>query len=205
MSRAGHLRVAAVIWLLGACIYLVCEAIAAAGFDGYSYISDYISDLGGSSVMNVGAFMVHGTLLLLGAVVLLTGVLTHGHPKSWVGWCFIVAAATNAVGNILVGTFPSDSAHAHWHGVGAGMAIIGGNVAAIISGIGGGAVGASPALRRACIGLGAFGLVCLAALVVDGARDSRLFEVGLLERGAVYSIIVWELMVGLALLRRAGR
>ena len=42
------------IWLVGATVYLVCEALAAARFPGYSYTADYISDLGVSAVMNSG-------------------------------------------------------------------------------------------------------------------------------------------------------
>ena len=60
------------IWLVGAAVYLVCEAVAAASVPGYSYSADYISDLGVSAVMNVGAFMLHGSLLLLGAVIFVT-------------------------------------------------------------------------------------------------------------------------------------
>ena len=44
------------LWLVGAAVYLICEAVAAARLPGYSYIADYISDLGVSAVMNFGAF-----------------------------------------------------------------------------------------------------------------------------------------------------
>lgn len=72
----AHMRVAAAIWLFGAAVYLVSEAIAAADVSGYSYTADFISDLGVRAVINVGAFMVHGILLLLGALV-----LTRGGPS----------------------------------------------------------------------------------------------------------------------------
>ena len=94
---------AAWIWLVGAAVYLVCEAVAAASVPGYSYIADYISDLGVSAVMNVGAFMVHGSLLLLGAVIFVRACPTPG----WAGWSFVLAAAVNAIGNVFVGTFRS--------------------------------------------------------------------------------------------------
>lgn len=190
-------RIAAVIWLVGAAVYLVCEAIAAVGFQGYSYAANYISDLGVDAVMNIGAFMVHGTLFLLGAIV-----LTRGRPMGWAGRGFVLAAAANAVGNILVGAFPSGSAHSHWHVIGAGLAILGGNGAVIIAGVSGRSVGATPLFCRASIGLGVAGVIALAVLIIDGANGSRLLPAGLVERAAVYPIIGWELLTGWAILRR---
>ncbi len=144
------MRVAAgVIWLVGAAVYLVCEAVAAASVPGYSYVADYISDLGVSAVMNVGAFMVHGSLLLLGAVVFVRACPTPG----WAGWIFVLAAAVNAIGNVLVGTFRSGAVEmtgtSHWHVIGAGMAIVGGNVAVIIAGLGSRRLGAPRTYRVA--------------------------------------------------------
>ncbi|CAN5596282.1 hypothetical protein BH09ACT7_BH09ACT7_17820 [soil metagenome] len=186
------------IWLSGATVYLVCEAVAAAGFPGYSYAANYISDLGVSPVMNVGAFMAHGTLFLLGAAV-----AVRCYPGTGlVGGAFVPAAAANALGNVLVGTFRSGMAptSANWHLVGAALALVGGNVAVILAGIGGRRVGAPPAYVRASVGLGAVGLASQVALIINGA--SGFVPVGVLERGAVYSIIGWELMTGFAILCR---
>jgi hypothetical membrane protein len=195
------MRTAAVLWLLGAVVYLVCEAIAAAGFAGYSYAGDYISDLGVHAVMNVGAFAVHGILFLAGAFA-----VTRGHPRTgWVGYGFVLAATANAIGNILIAAFPSGSDRAAWHIAGAALAILGGNVAVIIAGLGGRRVGAPSALRWTSIGLGSVGIACLIVLIIDGANGSRVLPAGLVERGAVYSIIAWELMTGVAILRRGIR
>jgi hypothetical membrane protein len=187
-----------VIWLIGAAVYMVCEAVAAASVADYSYFADYISDLGVSAVMNVGAFMMHGSLLLLGAVVFVRACPTPGR----LGWAFVLAAAVNATGNVLVGTFRSGN---HWHVIGAGMAIVGGNVAAIVAGIGSRRVGASRAYRLASIVLGVVGLACLLTLIIDGANGSRLFPVGVVERGSVYSIIAWEIITGASILLRFRR
>lgn len=194
----GYVRLAGVIWLLGAAVYLVCEAIAAAASDGYSYSADFISDLGVHPVMNVGAFMVHGILFLIGAFVVTRGQATTGPAAKG----FVLAAATNAIGNVLIGVYPSGSAQAHLHVFGAAMAILGGNVAVILAGVCGRAVGATPTFRRASIGFGVFGIACLAVLIIDGANGSRVLPAGLIERGAVYTIIGWELMAGVAILRR---
>lgn len=195
----GSARVAAIIWLGSAAVYLACEAIAAMSSDGYSYLADYISDLGVHDVMNVGAFITHGTLFLIGAVV-----VTRGDPTS-AARSFLLAAAVNAIGNVLVGTFPSGSVHAQWHVIGAGMAIVGGNAAVIIAGLGSRALGAAPVFVRASIGFGVVGLACLAVLIIDGASGSRVLLVGLVERGAVYTIIAWELMAAIVILRQTRR
>lgn len=182
-------------------MYLVCEAVAAARFPGYSYAGDYISDLGVSVVMNLG-FALHGSLFLLGAIIAMRACPAPG----WAGWSFVLAAAANAIGNILVGTFHSGAVDPggphHWHVIGAGLAIVGGNIAVLIAGSAGDRVGASRSYRAASLVIGTIGLVCLLALVLDGANGSRLLPVGIVERGAVYSIVVWEIITGVTILRR---
>ena len=187
----NSMRSAGVIWLAGAAVYLVGEAVTATGMEGYSYLADYISDLGVSGLMN-RAFMLHGALFLIGAIL-----ATRSDSAGWIGRVFVVAAALNAVGNIGVGGFQSGATA---HVVGAGLAIIGGNVAVILGGLGSRTVGASRTFRAVSIALGVTGLVCLAVLVIDGI-DGGTLPVGLVERGAVYPIIAWEVMAGVALVR----
>ncbi len=165
------MRKAAWIWLTGAAVYLVCEAIAAARFPHYSYVGNYISDLGVSAVMNYGAFMLHGSLFLLGAVVMVRTCPAPG----WAGWSFVLAATANAIGNILVGIFRSGVPA---HVIGAGLAIVGGNIAVIIAGLAGDRVGASRSYRAASVVIGVVGLACLLALIIDGANGSRLLTRG---------------------------
>lgn len=186
----NSVRAAGVLWLAGAAVYLVGEAVSATGVDGYSYLADYISDLGVSGLMN-RAFIVHGALFLVGAIL-----ATRGVPAGWIGRAFVISAALNALGNIGVGGFQSGATA---HVVGAGLAIIGGNVAVVLGGLGSRSLGAPRMFRAVSVALGAFGLVCLAVLVVDGA-DGATLPVGLVERGAVYPIIAWEVMAGVALL-----
>jgi hypothetical membrane protein len=184
-----------VVWLVGAAVYLVSEAIAAALVPGYSYIADYVSDLGVSAVMNYGAFMLHGSLFFVGAVI-----IARSYPHlGWAGSGFMLAAAANAAGNVLVGIFRSG---VPTHVIGAGMAIVGGNIAAVIAGLGSRRIGASMSYRVASVAVGVLGIACLLVLVIDGANGSRLLPAGLVERGSVYSIIGWEIMTGLAILRR---
>ena len=139
-------------------MYLVCQAVAAARYPGYSYIDDYISDPGVYAIMNIG-FTVHGALFLLGAIVVSRACRDVGAA----GWGFVLAAAANAIGNALVGAFRSGD---HWHVLGAGLAIVGGNVAVVIAGIG--SRRASRRYSSASIVIGAVGLACLTALIIDG-------------------------------------
>lgn len=187
-------RVAAVLWLVGAAVYLACEAVAAVRLRGYSYADDYISDLGVAPVMSIGGFILHGCLFLAGAVV-----FCGSCPKlGWAGWVFVVMAATNAVGNVIVGTVRSGTVHS----TGAAMAILGGNIAVIVAGVGGRRSHASSAYRGASVAIGAVGIACLLTLVIDGANSPRDLPVGIVERGAVYSIVIWEIMTGAAILCR---
>ena len=181
------------IWLLGAAVYLVCEAVTAAGKPGYRYVRDYISDLGTNAVMNVGGFALHGVLFALGAAV-----AWRAYPRSGVvGWLFVVAAGANATGNVLVGTFHSSlDGPVPLHVLGAGLAIFGGNSAALLAGVGAHRIGLSRRYSRASMALGILGIGALLVLTV--------FPVGLVERAAVYPIIAWEIMTGAAILRRSG-
>ena len=190
MSTAS-IRAAAGTWLVGAVVYLTAEVITATGVESYSYLNDYISELGVSGLMN-RAFMLHGVLFLIGAVLVVRSV-----ELGWTGRAFVVAAAVNALGNVGVGGFPSGTAA---HVTGAGMAIIGGNVAVILGALGSRSLGAGQWFRRAGVTLGAVGLLCLAVLVIDGVNGASL-PVGLVERGAVYPIIAWELLAGVTILR----
>ena len=190
MSTAS-IRAAAGTWLVGAAVYLTAEVVTATGVESYSYLNDYISELGVSGLMN-RAFMLHGVLFLIGAVLVVRSV-----ELGWTGRAFVVAAAVNALGNVGVGGFPSGTAA---HVTGAGMAIIGGNVAVILGALGSRSLGAGQWFRRAGVTLGAVGLLCLAVLVIDGVNGASL-PVGLVERGAVYPIIAWELLAGVTILR----
>ena len=183
------------IWLLGAAVYLVCEAVSAQVVDGYSYVTDYISDLGVVPLMNVGAFIAHGMLFAAGALIIARRCVRGNR----VAQLFVAAAIANAVGNVMVGTFPSGTAQAHWHVVGAGLAIVGGNVAVIAGGVGSQALGLRRGLGWIGIALGSLGIASLLVLITDG---SRVVPPGLVERASVYPIIAWELLAGAALLIR---
>ncbi len=203
MGRLGA-RAAAAVWLVGAAVYLVSEAIAAASFPGYSYIADYISDLGISAVMNIGAFMLHGSLFLVGAIIISRSCPTLGLA----GWSFVFAAAANAIGNILVGTFRSGAVDGRWCITLARDRRRNGDSRRQHRGdhrrTRQWPIGRITKLSLRECRIGVVGIACLLALIIDGANGSRL-PAGAVERGSVYSIIVWEIMTGLAILLRFRR
>ncbi|MFT2690553.1 DUF998 domain-containing protein [Clavibacter zhangzhiyongii] len=146
---------AGVAWIAAAVVYVGTEAVAASAFPGYSYSANYISDLGVpevaefqgrtidsplAAVMNAG-FVLQGVLYLVAAAIA-TRALRTGPRRA-----FLALAALHAVGIIVVGLIhgsaASDASGIGWlHVVGAGLAIISGNVASIVAGAGSRRIGA---------------------------------------------------------------
>ncbi|UMB68756.1 DUF998 domain-containing protein [Mycobacterium paraterrae] len=178
-------RWAGIVWFSGAAVYLTLEAVAACAFrPHYSYLRNFISDLGVPGVhsplawlMNVG-FCVQGSLFLAGAVAFRRSGLLPA------------CAAANAVGNVVIAFFHSGSVP---HAVGAVLAIVGGNatVLAASSIVGGWH-------RRVSIGLGVFGLLSFVVFVIELGNPTS--PLGAVERCSVYSITGWQLLTGARLL-----
>jgi hypothetical membrane protein len=205
---------AGIAWIAAAVVYVGTEAIAASAFPGYSYSANYISDLGVpevaefqgraidsplAAVMNTG-FVLQGVLYLLGAVIA-TRALRTGPRRA-----FLALAAVHAVGITVVGLIHGSASSAAsgigWmHVVGAGMAIIAGNVASIVAGVGSDRIGAARAFRVASVALGVVGLIALGALQALGGSDVD----GIWERGSVYTVTAWELLAGVTVLVAARR
>ena len=211
--------VGAIALLLAGLQYLAAETVSAAVFrPAYDYAQNYISDLGVAdcgvvysgreicsplaTLMNVG-FIVDGALFFIGSVLLAT--LFPGALK----YVFLGAALLHGIGNVIVGLFdettPAAGAAPSIHVVGALLAILFGNVAAILA-------GASALLHRwralgvAGIALGTLGIVSLVLLGFDGAGLPE----GIVERFSVYPITASEILFGVTILavawsRRAAR
>jgi hypothetical membrane protein len=211
---------AAILWIGAGIAYLALEAIAAAGYrGGYSYVRNYISDLGvthasmfegrmidspRATAMNVG-FYLDGILFLAAAILVVRA------RAGLTGRLFLILATTHTVGNILVGTIhgggtESASGSIQWHTLGAALAIVGGNLAVLRGGALSRQVGAPPWYRAISVALGVFGLFCLAMLLIDrGSTTVNLLPEGTWERGSVYTITVWEIFTGVCLLAFARR
>jgi hypothetical protein len=171
----------------------------------YGYATDYISTLGAPGlsplaiVMNA-AFVVQAILFPVGATLMVMG--SQARKAS----AFLVFAVVNGIGNLLVATWhsgPSGSGP-DWHGVGAFLAIAGGNVAVLLGTRVLRQAGASGTYLAVGVALGVLGLACLLGLIFD--TSLTVLPIGIWERGSVYSIYVWQVITAVYLLRRsAGR
>jgi hypothetical membrane protein len=190
----------AALWGVAAVGYLLLEAFSAAGFEpDYSYLHNYISDLG---VSGPRAYLMHTAFYLQGVLFLLGALLIVPVPRTRSARVFLGLVAANAVGNIVVGTVHSGKAHV----VGAALAIAGGNFAILV---GSAVVGAVVGHRwyRGVSGLiAALGILCLSVLTVNSvAMTAQVSAAGAWERGSVYSITMWQLLTAAGLLVGAGR
>lgn len=196
-------------FILGAAAYVAAEAISASAWEEptYRYAYNYISDLGVAGplaidgrevlsplawVMNLG-FMAHGLLFALGYVLVLP--LLEGKAK----FIALAAAVIHGIGNMMIGYFPGISYDGPSpHLIGAGLAIIGGNLAAILGGL---SVRRSyPGVGWGGVGLGIFGMVALGIMVSGIFGHPAVFE-----RLSVYSITAWDLIFGFNMLLVSGK
>lgn len=204
---AAQRRTAGLAFVAAAVSFFLAELVAAAAWTDppYSYTYHYISNLGvhGPSealgqlmysplfwVMNTGFFLFGVTAF--GGVLLLRGL--RGLRRS----ATLVPAAALAAGGVLLAFFPGSAEAIEngtdaYHGLGALLAIVGGNVLVIV--LGRLLVGIPPRPARAMVVLGVFGLLSLAAfLAVAGSGGNVL--IGLVERCAVYPLLFGLLCAG---------
>jgi hypothetical membrane protein len=206
----------AAAFLLGPVVYLAAEAITAAAWKSpsYSYADNWISDLGSATagvfqgreldsplhvVMNSG-FIVQG--LLFGIATVLLSRMISGRLRTFTA----VTGVVTMIGYIIVGTFhgslqAQQNGTLPLHFTGATLAILGGNVLALLMGIHWRKNRQTRLIGLVSIVAGAFGLASATALLFT--FDSGLPS-GAIERGSVYTIVIWQLAVGTALLRSRG-
>jgi len=218
-DRTVAAKIGAIVLIIAAVQYVAAEAVTAAAWKDpqYSYGFNFISDLGVSScggavlgrticsplhaVMNAG-FIVQGVLFIVAALLLFR--LLSGR----LGPTYLVLAFVHGVGITLVGlVHGSPEAVADgsitWHSLGAGMAIIGGNLVSIMVG--------SHLLRNhgerllgiTEVALGTLGLISVLVLLTIMNGDNG--QAGVFERGSVYSIMAAELIAGVALMSSRTR
>ena len=208
-------RLATVALLVGPVIYLAAEALSALAWTNpaYSYLHNWISDLGSTTqgefqgrlvnsplhdVMNAG-FILQGALFALGTVLLARYLPGKLHAAT-AGIGTVVG-----LGYVLLGIFHGSADAAAdgslaLHFTGAGIAILGANVLALVLGIHWWRNPATRRLGHASAPLGAVGLVATIVLVASFGTD---LPSGLIERLAVYPIVLWQIRVALQLLLRA--
>jgi len=220
ISRTPAL-IAASLWGAAGVLWLVFEAITASAFPGYSYATNYISDLGVpdvtvfegrsidsplSALMNF-AFIAQGLLLLGGVIFALRAAPgVRGGARTWI----LAIAITHAVGMLLVGIFHGSQQNLEngllvLHGLGAAFAIATGNITAILGGITSHRIAAPSWYRITSVFLGIFGLICLVMLAVASTTSFTAVPEAVWERGSVYTIIGWELLTSVSLIALARR
>jgi hypothetical membrane protein len=197
------LRIGALSWIVSALAYFVAEAVAASAMPRYGYATDYISTLGAPglsplAVLMNAAFVVQAILFPVGAALMVRGSQT-GRAS-----VFLVFAVLNGIGNFLVATWHSGPSGTgpDWHGVGAFLAIAGGNVAVILGTLAFRRAGVSRTYLAVGVALGALGLACLLGLIFD--TSLTVLPIGIWERGSVYSIYVWQAVTAVYFLRRSA-
>lgn len=202
---------------LAAVQYVVLEAVAAAAWHDppYNYAVNFISDLGNPVAGDVfdgrtinsplhlvmdTAFIAQGVLFAAAAVLLHPLYRAAGRR---LGKALLVLAVLHGIGVIMVGLFPESAAALTngviiAHGIGAATTIITGNVIAIVVAAAGRGL-AVPAWHRVLgFTLGVLGLAAFVLLQVN--HSLYVSAGGVPERIAVYTIIAWEAVTGIALL-----
>jgi hypothetical membrane protein len=211
--------VAAVVWIVAGVGWLVGEAVTASAFPGYSYATNYISDLGvpevavfqGRAIDSPLSLVMNVTFVGQGVLFLLAGILIFRAVGAGARKTFLVLAAIHAVGIALVGFVHGSEANLTsglvvFHFIGAALAIIAANTALIVAGVSSRGLGAPRVYRLASVALGAIGILSLVMLEIDSSTTAiNVFPDGVWERAAVYTVIAWELMTGFTLLGAAAR
>ncbi|RFA13104.1 hypothetical protein B7R22_13975 [Subtercola boreus] len=216
----GVQRAGAVLLILAGLWYFLSEAIAASAWHSptYSYIYGFISDLGSSEVgtrfqgrlvdsplhdvMNQ-AFIVHGVLYIIVAAILFR--IIPGRARFTV----LAFALVHSVGITMVGLFHESPAALTngvivLHSLGAASAIIGGNATAITVGLVWKRLLAPRWFGIAVTTVGVIGILSFILLQIIGTPPAIPIG-GLVERGAVDTIMIAEMIVGVGLLIRLGR
>lgn len=213
--------IAAICWILAGTVYLLAEALAASAFPDYSYATNYISDLGVPDVEMLGdrgidsplhvvmniAFLVHGFLFATAAIYMVRG------SRLPLRLPIIAFAIAHALGMVLI-ALVNGGAHNNSlglggiHLLGAFLAFVGGHLTAICFGL--------SLLRRrrnhlvhsgSLIGvfsivIGLVGVLGIVMLQVDvRIIPGVILADGTWERIGMYAIVVWEMLVGIVLLR----
>jgi hypothetical membrane protein len=211
---------AAIALLVAVVMFSVAETVSAAAWHtpAYSYANDFVSDLGvpGTLVMFKGhpiysplawllnaGFVVDGLLVAVAAVLLLRPA-GQGRMAAWQRRLLIGFG----IGLPMAGFLHESPAWSlPFHAIGATLAMAGGNIAILLTGLLAARLGVPGWLARVFMVLGAVGLAFFLAVQVLVFKDSAVLPhgIGALERGAAYPVLATQLIVGVALLVESAR
>jgi len=212
-SRAT-VRAGALAWVIAVQFFVTQGIVATAWTRQFSLKTDYISDLGntvcgaypaGSAhlVCSPWHLAMNTSFMVLGITMILGALLTRAaFPSGWVRALAVLLFALAGVGVFVVGVYPENTDNAR-HVLGAGLNFVAGNIAMIVYGL---ALAQRPGVHasrgRFSLFTGTLGMVAT-LLFVSG----RFAGIGLggMERVAAYPMTVWQIVMGVALLRDGQR
>ncbi|WP_020670125.1 DUF998 domain-containing protein [Amycolatopsis nigrescens] len=121
-------------------------------------------------------------------------------------WPAVAMAALLAVGGVVLAFFPgsgeaTDNGATDFHGLGAFLGFIGGNVLAILVGRMHQLLGFTRRLGKVLVAAGILGLISIVAYLAVLASGAGVL-IGLVERGIVYPFLIGFIVVGAALRKR---
>jgi hypothetical membrane protein len=199
---------------VSAVTYLIAEGLAASQVSpAYSYERNLISELGvpdcwtpmhGSTTCSPLSGLMNTSFVVDGALFVLATALLLGWLRGDRRYLFGVLGLVHGFGLVLVGLFHAGGAdiangRIAYHLIGASLAIFGGNLAIAVAPLGED-LSSSWLVRRSGAVLGVVGLVAGAIFSVSVARQTVLWlDYALWERISVYTIVAWELLLGLSL------
>lgn len=209
------------VWIAGLLVvvagvqYLALEAVTAAAWSHppYSYALNFISDLGnpipgdvfaGRTIDSPLAWVMNTAFILQGVLFIAATLVLRSAMPARVSRPLLILAFLHGLGVICVGLFHASSVavangQVIGHGVGATLTIVIGNVIAIVVAASGSRLGASRGYRIFSYLTGILGIVAFALILLYPPLTAA--AVGIPERIAVYTIIVWEVVTGLVVVR----
>jgi hypothetical membrane protein len=200
--------------MLAAVQYVVLEAVTAAAWHhpSYNYAKNFISDLGnpvpgdvfdGRTIDSPLHLVMDAAFIAQGALFIAAAVLLYRVASGRLRGVLLALAVLHGTGVIMVGLFHESSAALHdgviiAHSIGAALAIVMGNAIAIVAGATAGRRLGLPAWYRILsVTLGIAGLAAFVLLQAD--HPLYVAAGGVPERIAVYTILAWEAVTGLAI------
>jgi hypothetical membrane protein len=202
-------RSGAIAWVLAVQFFITQGVVAMAWPRRFSLMTDYISDLGNTVCGPYPAGSAHvvcspwhvamnTSFIVLGVTMILGARLTRdAFPSGWVRELAITLFALAGAGVIVVGLYPENTDNAR-HVLGAGLNFVAGNIAMIVYGLTLAQRPVHRALVAVSLALGALGLGATLLFVTGNFLGLGL---GGMERVAAYPMTVWQIIVGVALLR----
>ncbi len=209
--RIVQRRAAGAVLIAAAGIFFLAEFIAAAAWTDppYSYTYNYISDLGvhgpstalGQYMYSPLAWVMNTGFFLFGITVFAGVAMLKGRHRA-----ALILAGLVAAGGVLLALFPASGEATKdgaidYHSLGALASIVGGNVLVIVLGRLHRLIGVSRKPGKAMVVLGVIGLVSLAGFLALAGSGANVL-VGLVERCAVYPVLIGLICAGVPIWNR---